>query len=1814
MIKTRNRLISVGIALLLFIAAAVFIIPTATASAEGVWDGTVASTFAGGDGSETSPFQISNGAQLAHLADLVNGGNTVTATTFFELTDNINLGGKEWTPIGKESYTFKGQFNGNGHTISNFTINKPNEDYIGLFGYSEGTIMKLAVNSGNVKGERYVGGICGQNEGTISCCSFDGTVSGYTFVGGICGKNEKSGEISNCFNSGNINGTVSVGGICGFQMGRGLLISYCISVGTVTGDGYVGGVLGENEGEATITNCYYDYEVCKVPDDYAVGETENDPETAKVNFAATAALCYGNETDMVAFTSSGLWEAGSVPADNEAKVVDGRFGKKTSTYIHLKDIGTPKSVDLPVYNFSTDARGAADWQTYVLVSSTTEFKKIADDLSRNYVLMNDIDFGGNSIEPIGNKTTPFTGKFSGENHTISNFKIDKSSDDDIGLFGYTSDTSVIMNLAVEGGVVNGSSYVGGICGLNKGTIYCCSFDGEVSGRSFVGGICGEDDSIIDNCFNSGNIKGNSHVGGICGRLYSGSISYCISVGKIESTGTLCIGGVLGSRNTSNSPTIVYCYYDYEVCKVPNDVAVGSTTSNTVSTVNAANTEALCYGDETSMEVFTNSGLWEAGIVPGDDGVGNIKDRFGTKTYTYIHLKDIGTAKTRDVGVYNFSEYIDIPEWKTYVPITEFQEITDMSRNYVLMNDINGEEITPIGTASAPFYGYFSGDGHTISNFTINSVGDNVGLFGYMHNKGVIMNLGVVDALVNGGSNVGAICGYSEGYIVNCYVFADVEASGNYAGGICGQNSGSTIRNCYFVGTVKGTNKVSPIASGGGSVDKCYYNKDLFTGSVINNGTGLNTESMTNNDALRFFMSGFGSFLTIKSNDKGANGSGTAYYPIFPNTKVTPSVDYEAALTFTTANTNITYGDDIVFDGSMKISFDNGGYTYYINTAQYAITIDNKSVVDSITTNADYQTFSAIYKPTKAGEITFTLVYDNPNCAFVDGKLTKDLTVNIARKTLTADDFNFSIMSSNLVFDGKPKSALVMPKSGIDGMGNQIDVKYFDSEGNGVTSAINAGKYTMKIDVSEGVGYEAASNLTSEDWTFTIKKASSLTIPNINLSYKWAANKDIMIIVGIPDNAGAVNDVSSTLSNESTIEVDFTGNYTANGEFTLHVGPNTAADIGKKRTINVELVTGNYESVTFSIIVTLTDRDDQAAPDSTAFDVTFTNDDGELRAVINTELEGVEYSFDGGITWSDVNTAAVAHNEEVTVCIRYKETDEMNASAAVPKTVNSGHGTLIHHEAAQATCQSEGNTEYWECAACAKYYSDEAATTEVALADTILAKADHKWEVKYTYDKDGHWHKCENCDAVTAAESHVSSGEATETTDEYCTVCGYVITPKKVVKDNQTAPDPAAFDVIFTNDGSNLKATIKTALTGVEYSFDGTTWSSENTTTVAHLVDVTAYIRYAETDELNFSETVFKTVNSGHGTLIHHEAVQATCRHDGSTEYWECAACAKFYSDEAATTEVALADTILAKTDHKWAVKYAYNKDSHWHKCEYCDATTEAESHVSSGEATTKTAEYCTVCGYIITPKKGGGSSGGHVSSGVHNRDNTTETNPAINGTQKTWTDIAADLDKQGGGSATISMNGETKIPADVIKAIADKKIKVEFVYDGTKSWLVDGAKITAVSAVDFSLLPGSVDAGSLRGVSGGKYRISANIPADLKFAFQKQYAGEFVNVYKLVDGELVFRTCAKLAEDGTAVISGMDAAGEYAVMVCRYSDRQGDVDNNGVLDIADALALLRYSVGVDSGESLQLIDFNGDGKVDMADARTVLRWSFGLSA
>lgn len=141
------------------------------------WDGTIAEKFDGGDGSKASPFEIANGEQLANLAKTVNEGETYSGQ-FFKLTANIDLGENEWTPIGGENNYFEGTFDGNGHTVSNFTINKPEESYIGLFGYNKGTIMNLGVEKAEISGSVRVGGVCGYNYGTIKNCYNTGAVSG----------------------------------------------------------------------------------------------------------------------------------------------------------------------------------------------------------------------------------------------------------------------------------------------------------------------------------------------------------------------------------------------------------------------------------------------------------------------------------------------------------------------------------------------------------------------------------------------------------------------------------------------------------------------------------------------------------------------------------------------------------------------------------------------------------------------------------------------------------------------------------------------------------------------------------------------------------------------------------------------------------------------------------------------------------------------------------------------------------------------------------------------------------------------------------------------------------------------------------------------------------------------------------------------------------------------------------------------------------------------------------------------------------------------------------------------------------------------------------------------------------------------------------------------------------------------------------------------------------------------------------------------------------------------------------------------------
>ena len=266
--------------------------------------------------------------------------------------------------------------------------------------------------------------------------------------------------------------------------------------------------------------------------------------------------------------------------------------------------------------------------------------------------------------------------------------------------------------------------------------------------------------------------------------------------------------------------------------------------------------------------------------------------------------------------------------------------------------------------------------------------------------------------------------------------------------------------------------------------------------------------------------------------------------------------------------------------------------------------------------------------------------------------------------------------------------------------------------------------------------------------------------------------------------------------------------------------------------------------------------------------------------------------------------------------------------------------------------------------------------------------------------------------------------------------------------------------------------------------------------------------------------------------------------------------------------------------------------------------------LTNGKYTFKVTANCTFEAEFV--KKGGssgGTGGSGGSSGGSAGGSSTRSLPVINGIEKSWQSIVTDISRlPEGGSAVIALNGETVVPVEVVRAISDVKAKVEFVVSTSKSWIIDGAKITTVCAADFTALPGIAEKTSLRGVNGAAFKGGdTGVPAVLKLTFRKEFAGQFANVYKLADNRLVFLQCVKITADGTALISGVNAAGEYAVMVCEYSDLIGDINNDGVLNALDASAILRHITGIVEGVDILFADFNNDGTVNALDASAILK-------
>ena len=242
------------------------------------WTDEVASSFAGGDGTEQNPYLISNASELAYLAQLVNSQSAAPEYKYYKLTDNINLGYSEWIPIGlggNENQYFCGQFDGNGYTISDLYISGVNENNIGLFGIVKSSIFKDLTLTGAIEGIKTtssalnIGGIAGKTQNTnfancntayFSISNLNVGTSDFSCVGSICGYADggiiKTSTANECyinlkegqFYSGIIAGKSSADiSECMVKATESGLFGTSVNVGTY----YIGGLCGSLTGTAS---------------------------------------------------------------------------------------------------------------------------------------------------------------------------------------------------------------------------------------------------------------------------------------------------------------------------------------------------------------------------------------------------------------------------------------------------------------------------------------------------------------------------------------------------------------------------------------------------------------------------------------------------------------------------------------------------------------------------------------------------------------------------------------------------------------------------------------------------------------------------------------------------------------------------------------------------------------------------------------------------------------------------------------------------------------------------------------------------------------------------------------------------------------------------------------------------------------------------------------------------------------------------------------------------------------------------------------------------------------------------------------------------------------------------------------------------------------------------------------------------------------------------------------------------------------------------------------------------------------------------
>ncbi|WP_208454243.1 dockerin type I repeat-containing protein [Acholeplasma laidlawii] len=515
-----------------------------------------------GDGTKESPYLIRNVDDMVILSHSISheydalGKYYIVAPNVFEM----NLVGTNYKPIGQD-VPFKGHFDGD-YTHFIIELDMMDKNYVGLFGQlsSGASISNLSV-SGTIKGNNYVGGVAGKNDGQIENVYAKVHVTGNQNVGGLVGYNK--GSLDTMFSTGNVTGSQGVGGLVGFNEGT---IHEGYYGGRIHGQNHVGALVGFSSNEL-ISNLNYNGTIIYY-DDILDGFIK--PNNAVGNLIVFNHFKVEKEalTGIEVFSQEGILLSNDLWKLSPTNGLYDYYPQLKSFAEHASSVvRTNALLYTSVIRF---ANGSGSKSNPYIIRHEADMKALSDITKSNNldgiyfkvidgVSLLDLTIEGLGFERIGHSASinqQFKGGFDGNGVTIQ-IELLKTTTDYLGLFGYLGQNAEVKNIEITG-KVHGRNYVGALAGeINGASISNIFNHAEVLGTRYVGGLIGlSTNSNINNIYNMANVTAISRdIGGIIGFSQTSTISKVFNFGHIK--GVQVVGGIVGYLYNANNVSYVY---------------------------------------------------------------------------------------------------------------------------------------------------------------------------------------------------------------------------------------------------------------------------------------------------------------------------------------------------------------------------------------------------------------------------------------------------------------------------------------------------------------------------------------------------------------------------------------------------------------------------------------------------------------------------------------------------------------------------------------------------------------------------------------------------------------------------------------------------------------------------------------------------------------------------------------------------------------------------------------------------------------------------------------------------------------------------------------------------------------------------------------------------------------------------------------------------------------------------------------------------------------------------------------------------------